>query len=96
MAETESASATTTDGWKHTGVRVVPSDQLDSNTAQTPGMPIVIHHHDLSDNNDIGMTRAAAINFARVGAQKLWAGTVTSPSSPSPPLLSLPPFQIKH
>jgi uncharacterized RmlC-like cupin family protein len=23
------------------------------------------------------MTRAAAINFARVGAQKLWAGTVT-------------------
>ena len=25
----------------------------------------------------IGMSRAAAINFARVGAQKLWAGTVT-------------------
>lgn len=24
-----------------------------------------------------GMTRAAAIDFARVGAQKLWAGTVT-------------------
>jgi uncharacterized RmlC-like cupin family protein len=24
-----------------------------------------------------GMTRAAAINYARVGAQKLWAGTVT-------------------
>jgi len=24
-----------------------------------------------------GMSRAAAINFARVGAQKLWAGTVT-------------------
>jgi uncharacterized RmlC-like cupin family protein len=24
-----------------------------------------------------GMTRAAAINFARVGAEKLWAGTVT-------------------
>ncbi|MGM3253217.1 hypothetical protein ACS22W_25655, partial [Escherichia coli] len=23
-----------------------------------------------------GMNRAAAINFARVGAQKLWAGTV--------------------
>lgn len=23
-----------------------------------------------------GMTRAAAINFARVGAQKIWAGTV--------------------
>src|SRR5215472_7363940 len=24
-----------------------------------------------------GMTRAAAINFARVGAQKIWAGTVS-------------------
>jgi len=40
-------------------VRVVPGDQLDTNTAQTPGMH-----------------RAAAINAARVGAQKLWAGTV--------------------
>lgn len=45
--------------WKHDGVRVVPGDSLDTNTAQTPGM-----------------NRAAAINFARVGAQKLWAGTV--------------------
>jgi uncharacterized RmlC-like cupin family protein len=47
------------DGWKHSGVRVVPGDQLDTNTAQTPGMD-----------------RAAAINLARVGAQRLWAGTV--------------------
>ena len=47
------------DGWKHSGVSVIPGDQLDANTAQTPGM-----------------NRAAAINFARVGAQKLWAGTV--------------------
>ena len=45
--------------WKHDGVRVVPGNQLDANTAQTPGMD-----------------RKAAINFARVGAQKLWAGTV--------------------
>ena len=45
--------------WKETGVRVIPGDQLDPNTAQTPGM-----------------NRAAAINFARVGAEKLWAGTV--------------------
>ena len=45
--------------WKTNGVRVVPGDQLDPNTAQTPGMD-----------------RAAAINFARVGAQKIWAGTV--------------------
>ena len=46
--------------WKHNGVRVIAGNQLDSNTAQTPGMD-----------------RKAAINFARVGAQKLWAGTVT-------------------
>jgi uncharacterized RmlC-like cupin family protein len=46
--------------WKHTGVRVIPGDQLDPNTAQTPGM-----------------NRAAAINLARVGAERLWAGTVT-------------------
>ena len=46
--------------WKHDGVCVIAANQLDSNTAQTPGMD-----------------RKAAINFARVGAQKLWAGTVT-------------------
>ena len=46
--------------WKHDGIRVVPGNQLDANTAQTPGMD-----------------RKAAINFARVGAQKLWAGTVS-------------------
>ena len=45
--------------WKEHGVRVIPGDQLDTNTPQTPGM-----------------NRAAAINFARVGAQKIWAGTV--------------------
>ena len=48
------------DRWKHDGVQVIPGDQLDSNTAQTPGMD-----------------RKAAINFARAGAKKLWAGTVT-------------------
>ncbi|HEY1612028.1 MAG TPA: cupin domain-containing protein [Paraburkholderia sp.] len=46
--------------WRDNGVRVIRGDQLDANTAQTPGM-----------------NRAAAINAARVGAQKLWAGTVT-------------------
>jgi uncharacterized RmlC-like cupin family protein len=45
--------------WKHDGVCVVGADQLDTNTAQTPGMD-----------------RKAAINFARTGVQKLWAGTV--------------------
>ncbi len=46
--------------WKTDGVRVIKGDQLDPNTAQTPGMQ-----------------RAAAIDRARVGAQKIWAGTVT-------------------
>ncbi|MGB8841624.1 MAG: cupin domain-containing protein [Aliidongia sp.] len=46
--------------WRETGVRVIPGNQLDPNTAQTRGM-----------------NRAAAVNYARVGAEKLWAGTVT-------------------
>src|ERR1700674_2805042 len=46
--------------WRLHGVRVVHADELDSNTAQTPGM-----------------VRAAAITHARVGAEKIWAGTVT-------------------
>ena len=46
--------------WRDDGVQVIRGDQLDPNTAQTPGME-----------------RAAAINAARVGAQKIWAGTVT-------------------
>ena len=46
--------------WKHDGVKVIPGDQLDPNTAQTPGM-----------------SRAAAVNHARAGAEKIWAGTVT-------------------
>ena len=46
--------------WRHDGVRVVHSNELDINTPQTPGM-----------------NRAAAITYARAGAQKLWAGTVT-------------------
>ncbi|MBS0362009.1 MAG: cupin domain-containing protein [Proteobacteria bacterium] len=47
------------DGWKHSGVRVVPGDQLGDVTATTPGMD-----------------RQVAIDRARMGAQKLWAGTV--------------------
>lgn len=45
--------------WKHDGVRIIPGNALDPNTAQTPGME-----------------RKAAIDRARVGAQKIWAGTV--------------------
>jgi uncharacterized RmlC-like cupin family protein len=51
--------STHSDHWKHNGIRVIKGDQLDANTAQTPGM-----------------FRQAAINHARVGAQKIWAGTV--------------------
>src|SRR5580658_9999961 len=54
MSETERVD------WKIHGVKVIPRDSLDANTAQTAGM-----------------NRAAAINFARVGAQKIWAGTVS-------------------
>jgi uncharacterized RmlC-like cupin family protein len=61
------APATPEDGWKHTGVRVIPGNSLDPNTAQTPGM-----------------NRAAAINAARVGAQKIWAGRCISTRTPGP------------
>jgi uncharacterized RmlC-like cupin family protein len=59
IKEAQGAADGTQDPWKHGGVRVIPGDALDENTAQTPGM-----------------SRAAAINLARVGAQKIWAGTV--------------------
>ncbi|MGO4451622.1 cupin domain-containing protein [Phyllobacterium sp. TAF24] len=45
--------------WREHGVKVIPGNSLDPNTAQTPGM-----------------NRAAAINHARAGAEKIWAGTV--------------------
>jgi len=35
------------------------------------------HQLDVNTAQTPGMNRAAAINFARVGARKLWAGTVT-------------------
>ncbi|MEK1872711.1 MAG: mannose-6-phosphate isomerase, partial [Rhizobium altiplani] len=46
--------------WREHGVKVIPGNSLDPNTAQTPGM-----------------NRATAINHARAGAEKIWAGTVT-------------------
>lgn len=48
------------DNWRTHGVKIIPSNRLDTNTPQTPGM-----------------TRAAAINQAMAGANKLWAGTVS-------------------
>lgn len=47
--------------WKHDGVRVMSAGALDGGSV--PQTP--------------GMDRKAAIDFARAGAQKLWAGTVT-------------------
>src|SRR5713101_2787100 len=55
----ERAPEPNTTDWRHHGIRIVRSNELDTNTPQTPGM-----------------TRAAAITYARAGAQKLWAGTV--------------------
>jgi uncharacterized RmlC-like cupin family protein len=48
-----------TSKWKENSLRIIRSDELDTNTPQTAAM-----------------TRAEAISYARVGAQKLWAGTV--------------------
>ena len=48
------------DGWKNSGVKVIPGDSLDTNTAQTPG-------HEPRRRRST--TRAS-------GAQKIWAGTV--------------------
>ena len=47
--------------WKHAGVRVIPKSALDCETTQMTA----------------GMDRSVAIDSARVGAQKIWAGTVT-------------------
>jgi uncharacterized RmlC-like cupin family protein len=60
MSDThDDPAATPPDGWKHSGVRVVPAGELGEVSATTPGMD-----------------RAVAIDRARMGAQKLWAGTV--------------------
>lgn len=50
-----------TNDWKHSGVRVIPGDSLELDTVKMTA----------------GMDRAVAIDLARVGAQKIWAGTVT-------------------
>jgi len=59
MSDSHTAPGNSADYWREHGVCVIPGDQLDPDTAQTPGM-----------------SRAAAINKARAGAQKIWAGTV--------------------
>jgi uncharacterized RmlC-like cupin family protein len=59
MAYDHSHTAAEATDWKTQGVKVIPGDKRDPNTAQTPGM-----------------SRATAINRARAGAEKIWAGTV--------------------
>lgn len=54
------------------------SEQTPTRDWRTDGVRVV--KNDTLDTNTAqtpGMNRAAAIDFARVGAQKLWAGTVT-------------------
>jgi uncharacterized RmlC-like cupin family protein len=59
MAHDHAHTAPEAIDWKAHGVKVIPGNSLDPNTAQTPGM-----------------SRATAINHARAGAEKIWAGTV--------------------
>jgi uncharacterized RmlC-like cupin family protein len=59
MSDSRTGPDNSADHWRDHGVKVIPGNQLDRDTAQTPGM-----------------SRAAAINNARAGAQKIWAGTV--------------------
>lgn len=47
--------------WKRSGVRVIPSGSLSLDTEKMTA----------------GMDRSVAIDLARVGAQRIWAGTVT-------------------
>ncbi len=56
-----SNTATSATDWKRNGVRVISAKQLD------PTMPYPTP----------GMDRSTAIDVARVGAKKIWAGTVT-------------------
>ena len=46
----------------------------------------IVRSDELDDNTPQtpGMTRAAAINFAKAGASKLWAGTVDIQPTPKP------------
>jgi hypothetical protein len=54
------------------GFAMTETDWRDHGVAVIPGDPL-----DANTPQTLGMSRAAAINFARVGAQKIWAGTVS-------------------
>ena len=54
------------------------SEDMASESWQTNGIRVVSGEHlDTNTPQTRGMSRAAAINFATAGAQKLWAGTVS-------------------
>lgn len=40
IPDAPAAVQASSDQWKYTGVQVIPSDSLDTNTAQTPGMSL--------------------------------------------------------
>ena len=63
LIENQSVVQPTKSDWKRNGVRVIRANQLD------PNMP--------SSSSTPGMDRSTAIDIARVGARKLWAGTVS-------------------
>ena len=56
----------------HTHPPGAPVDWTEHGVRVIPGNSL-----DTNTPQTPGMSRAAAINFARVGAQKIWAGTVT-------------------
>src|SRR6201992_3964869 len=63
----------------YTGVRLTTVVFMSDSEPQTPPPGLRIVRSGELDNNTPqtpGMTRAEAISYARVGAQKLWAGTV--------------------
>ena len=62
LAEEKSVSQLAKPDWKENGVRIIKANQLDPGTPGSSSTP--------------GMDRSVAIDTARVGAKKLWAGTV--------------------
>jgi uncharacterized RmlC-like cupin family protein len=63
ISDQQSVAPLTKPDWKQNGVRIIKANQLDPNSPGSSSTP--------------GMDRRTAIDTARVGAKKLWVGTVT-------------------
>src|SRR5262245_28956872 len=60
------------------GRREAMAERPDTPDWRAHGVRVIKHDHlDPNTAQTPGMHREAAINYARVGAQKIWAGTVT-------------------